>query len=352
MNINLRSINFGRRYIQLKGPIKQRIDVRDIVVTLVLLGAIFIIAILALMAGTFQLSIQDIFAVFIGQETGMPRTVIIEWRLPRVIAAIIFGAGLAVSGAIFQSLTRNPLGSPDIIGFTAGSYTGALIALLIFGSTSYIGTAIGALIGGFATAMIIYLFAFRKGALGFRLIIVGIAISAILGSINSMLLLRSKAEVALTAAAWGVGSLNGMNWEQAIPAMIFVLILLVFAGILNRPLRQMELGEDTARSHGIQIERSQLLLILVAVGLTAAPTAVMGPISFIALVAPQIVLRFTKSAGSFIPVATMGALLLIGSDMIAQRIIPDIILPVGVVTLSVGGIYLVWLLFHQARSTS
>jgi iron complex transport system permease protein len=331
---------------------KLRIDVKDIMVTLILLGATFIIAVFSLMAGSLQLSMQDIFTVFIGQETGMPRTVIIEWRLPRIIAAIIFGAGLAVSGAIFQSLTRNPLGSPDIIGFTSGSYTGALISLLVFGSTSYVGTAMGALIGGFTTAIIIYLFAFRKGALGFRLIIVGIAISAILGSVNSMLLLKSNAEVALTAAAWGVGSLNGVNWEQIIPAMILVLLLLAFASMLNRPLREMELGEDTAKSHGVHIERSQLLLILAAVGLTAAPTAVMGPISFVALVAPQIVLRFTKSAGSFLPVAAMGALLLLGADIIAQRIIPNIILPVGVVTLSVGGIYLVWLLFHQARSTS
>jgi iron complex transport system permease protein len=345
-------INFGRRYIRLKGLLKLRIDVRSIAVTAILLGATFAIALFGLMAGTLQLSVHDVFAAFSGEATKMTTTVVVEWRLPRVLAAIIFGAGLAVSGAIFQSLTRNPLGSPDIIGFTSGSYTGALIVMLLFGSTSFIGIAGGALIGGIATAILIYMLAFRKGTQGFRLIIVGIAVSTFLISFNYMLLLRSKAEVAFTAAAWGVGSLNGISWAQALPGMLIVVLLLMCAALMGRPLREMELGEDAAKSHGIRMERSQLTLILIAVVLTAAPTAVMGPVSFVALAAPQVALRFTKSAQSFAPAAAMGAFLLLGADIAAQRSISGMILPVGVVTLSLGGIYLVWILFQQARSAS
>lgn len=261
------------------------------------------------MVGTMTFSLQDVYSALTGQATGMTRTVVVEWRLPRVLSAIVFGAALAVSGAIFQSLTRNPLGSPDIIGFTSGSYTGALVVLLISGSTSFIGVATGALVGGFITAVVIYILAFRNGTQGFRLIIVGIAISAILGSVNSMLLLRSKAEVALTAAAWGVGSLNGIDWRHAFPAILLVLCFLIGAGIMNRPLREMELGGDAAKSHGVPLERTQLVLILVAVGLTAIPTAVMGPVTFVALAAPQIAQRFTKSAESLVPAAAMGAFL-------------------------------------------
>ena len=348
----MRPINFGRRYMRLKGPVKLRIDVRSLIVTAILLGATIAIGVFALMVGTLNISISEVFSALFGQATGMTRTVVVEWRLPRVLGAIIFGAGLSVSGAIFQSITRNPLGSPDIIGFSAGSYTGVLIVLLVFGSTSFTGVATGALVGGFTTAILIYLLAFRGGTQGFRLIIVGIAISAILGSINSMLLLQSEAEAALTAAAWGVGSLNGIDWEHVLPASILVLFLLTFAVFMNRPLRGMELGQDAAKSHGVRIERSQLLLILVAVALTAVPTAVMGPVSFVALAAPQIAKRFTKSEESLVPAAAMGAFLLMGADVFAQRIIPGMILPVGVVTLSLGGIYLVWLLFHQARSGS
>lgn len=345
-------INFGRRYIRLKGLIKLRIDARSLVVTAVLLGATLVIACFGLMIGTLRLSVHEVFAALSGDAAKMTRTIVVEWRLPRVLAAMIFGAGLAVSGSIFQSLTRNPLGSPDIIGFTSGSYTGALIAMLIAGSTSFIGIAAGALIGGLATAVLIYLLAFRKGTQGFRLIIVGVATSTILSSVNSVLLLRSKAEVALTAAAWGVGSLNGISWAQSIPAMVAVVVLLLIAAVMARPLRAMELGEDAAKAHGIRSERTRLVLILIAVVLTAAPTAVMGPVSFVALAAPQIALRFTKSAQSFAPVAAMGAFLMLGADMVAQRIVPGTIFPVGVVTLSLGGLYLVGVLFRQARSSS
>lgn len=346
----MRPIDFGRRYVRINGPIKMRIDVRSLIITVILLLLTFVLVMFALMVGTLQLSIQEVFSALFGQATGMKRTVVIEWRLPRILAAIVFGAGLAVSGMIFQSITRNPLGSPDIIGFTAGSYTGALVAMLVTGATSYISIAIGALIGGFATAILIYLLALRKGTQGFRLIIVGIAISAILGSANSMLLLKSDAEVALSAAAWGVGSLNGIDWGQVIPSIIAVILLLICAWVMNRPLGEMELGSDAAKSHGVRMERDQLLLILVAVALTAAPTAVMGPISFVALVAPQIALRLTKSAGSLLPIAAMGSFLLLGADVLAQRIIPGSIFPVGVVTLSLGGIYLIYLLYHQART--
>lgn len=348
----MRSIDFGRRYIRIKGLVNMRIDVRNVIVIAILLGVIIVLSFYALMAGSFQLSYQDVISALMGKASGMTRTVVIEWRLPRILAAIIFGSGLAVSGAIFQSITRNPLGSPDIIGFTSGSYTGALIVILVSKSTSYMSIASGALIGGFVTAILIYLLAFRKGTQGFRLIIVGIAISAMLSSINSMLLLRSDSEVALTAATWGVGSLNGVDWQQSTLAMILVVLLIICAGIMNRPLRAMELGEDTAKSHGVRMEPSQLILILLAVVLTAAPTAIMGPVTFVALAAPQIVQRFTKSAESLVPAAMMGAFLLLGADILAQRIFPGMILPVGVVTLSLGGIYLVWLLFHQARSAS
>ncbi|QHW33630.1 iron chelate uptake ABC transporter family permease subunit [Paenibacillus rhizovicinus] len=343
-------INYGRRYIRIRGLFNLRIDARSFTVTVILLGAAVALGIFGLMIGTMRLSVHEVFAALSGDAAKMTRTIVVDWRLPRVLAALVFGAGLAVSGSIFQSLTRNPLGSPDIIGFTSGSYTGALVAMLIVGSTSFIGIAAGALIGGLATAVLIYLLAFRKGTHGFRLIIVGVAASTILSSVNSVLLLRSKAEVALTAAAWGVGSLNGINWTELLPAMLIVIVLLFAAAVMGRPLRALELGEDAAKAHGIRVERSRIALIAIAVVLTAAPTAVMGPVSFVALAAPQIAIRFTKSAQSFAPVAAMGAFLLLGADIAAQRVVPGTILPVGVVTLSLGGLYLIAVLFKQARS--
>lgn len=343
-------IDFGRKYVRLRGPVKLRLDVRSMTVTAIFLAVVIAISLFSLMVGTYKVSMAEVFSALFGDMTGFKRTVVIDWRLPRVLAAIVFGAGLAVSGSIFQSITRNPLGSPDILGFSTGSYTGALIVMLVIKSMSFTSIAIGALIGGFATALIIYLFAFRKGTQGFRLIIAGIAISTVLGSINSMLLLQSKAEVALTAGAWGVGSLNGVEWNHVLPAIVLVLVLLIFAMIMNRPLREMELGKDAAKSHGVHFERTQLLLIVIAVALTASTTAIMGPVSFVALAAPQIALRFTNIAESLAPTATVGAFILLSADVLAQRVISETILPVGVLTLSLGGLYLTWLLFHQARS--
>src|SRR5690625_699098 len=232
----MRHIDFGRHYVQLKGPLKWRIDVRNIVVTIILLVAIIMVGIFALTMGSMELSVQEVLTALAGQAAGAANTIVVEWRLPRVIAAIIFGAGLAVSGSIFQSLTRNPLGSPDIIGFSSGSYTGALLVMLGTGSASYLGVAAGALAGGFVAAILIYLLAVRKGTQGFRLIIVGIAISTILGSVNSMLLLRNDAEVAVNAAAWRIGSLNGIDLKHVVPGTIFVIFLLFCAWMMNRPL--------------------------------------------------------------------------------------------------------------------
>lgn len=345
----MEKIHFGRKYIRLSKPIAVRIDVRSIVVSLILCGVLVVALLFALMFGTLQLSVIEVVQALIGNKTGMTRTVVIEWRLPRVLAAIVFGGSLAVSGAIFQSLTRNPLGSPDIIGFTTGSYTGALLSMLMIGTTSFIKIATGALLGGFVTASFIYMLAFKGGTQGFRLIIVGIAISALLGSVNSLLLLKSKAEVALTAAAWGVGSLNGVTWEQVTFAMALALLLLLFSWTMNRPLTMMELGKDASQSLGIRMERTQIILIGLAVALTAVPTAVMGPVAFVALSAPQIANRLTKTTARLIPVALTGATLLLCADIIAQHMLLDKILPVGVITLSLGGIYLVALLFKQAR---
>lgn len=343
-------MHFGRKYIRLKRPITMRIDVRSMMITVIFLITITLIALFALMFGTLQLSIAEVFSALIGELTGFKRTVVFEWRLPRILAAIFFGAGLAVSGAIFQSITRNPLASPDILGFTAGSYTGALIVMLVMGSMSFPAIATGALVGGFVTAVLIYLFAFRKGIQSFRLIIVGIAISTVLSSFNSILLLQSEAEVALTAGAWGVGSLNEVTWNHVLPAILIVWVFLLFAFIMNRPLREMELGKDVSKSHGVPFERTQRILIFIAVALTATATAVMGPVAFVALAAPQIALRMTKAATSLAPTATVGAFVLLSADVLAQHFVPGIILPVGVLTLSIGGLYLVWLLFYQARS--
>ncbi|AYD04584.1 iron chelate uptake ABC transporter family permease subunit [Neorhizobium sp. NCHU2750] len=286
-----------------------------------------------------------------GQDAGngnVIRMVVVEWRLPRVALAFLLGACLGMSGAIFQSLTRNPLGSPDIIGFSAGSYTGALIVILLF-SGGYYETAAGALVGGIATASLVYLLAWRRGVQGFRLIIVGIGVAAMLGAFNAWMIREADLQVAMSAAIWGAGSLNGLGIEQLIPVMIAVVILVPATLLFGRPLHQLEMGDDVARASGVDVSRARLILMTLGVALTAIVTAAAGPISFIALVAPQIARRLARSTGPMLGTsALMGGFLLLIADWTAQHAF-GVQLPVGVMTVSIGGLYFLFLLLREGR---
>jgi iron complex transport system permease protein len=318
------------------------------VVCLALAVVVFGLALLSLTTGSYPISVGQVASALTGGETGLVHDIVVEWRLPRVVAAVVFGAALGVSGAMFQSLTRNPLASPDVIGFSSGSYTGALIVIILIDG-SYLHVAGGALLGGIAAAMLVYVLAWRRGVQGFRLIVVGIGVSAMLTSLNSWMILGAELDVALSAASWGAGSLNGVSWDQVAIGGAFSAVLLVLAGMLSRPMRQMELGDDTAAALGVSIVPARLGLVVVGVALTATVTAASGPIAFIALAAPQIARRLARTAGiTLMPAAFVGALLLLAADFVAQHVAPTP-LPVGLITVMIGGSYLGWLLFTEAR---
>lgn len=345
-------VAFGRRVVVLRlfgERLSLRFDLRMLAVTGVLLAVAVGVAVLTLASGEFRISVPDVFGALFGEASAKVRMVVVEWRLPRTALALIMGAALGVSGAIFQSLTRNPLGSPDIIGFDAGAYTGALVVIILLKGGFY-AVAGGALAGGILTALAVYFLAWRGGVQGFRLIIVGIGVSAMLTSFNTYMLLKADLRVAMAAATWGVGSLNGLSLERLWQVVLVLAVLLPAAALMSRPMRQLELGDDAARALGVAAERTRLGLLVLGVALTATVTATAGPIAFVALAAPQIARRLTGAAGVvLLPSAAMGALLLTTSDFLAQRAFAPTQLPVGVVTICVGGLYFAWLLMREAR---
>ncbi|GAA4204376.1 iron-enterobactin ABC transporter permease [Streptosporangium oxazolinicum] len=349
MSTHIPRVDFGRRVLVLRHRrIAVRLQWRSVVVCAVLAVAVAGTAVLALMTGSYQLSPGQVLSALTGRETGIVHDVVVEWRLPRVAAALVFGAALGVSGALFQSLLRNPLADPGVIGFSQGSYTGALIVILVVDGT-YVQLVGGALLGGMATAVAVYVLAHRRGVQGFRLIVVGIGVSAMLGSLNTWLILKADLDQAMSAAAWGAGSLNGVSWDRVVIGGACIAVLLLPAGMLSRPMRQMELGDDAAASQGVRVSPARLGLILVGVALTATVTAASGPIVFISLVAPQIGRRLARTAGiTLAPAAFVGALLCLASDYLAQHVAPTP-LPVGVITVVLGGGYLGYLLFTEAR---
>lgn len=344
------TVDFGRRTILFRrAGLALRWDLRAAVVCGILGLAVLVVAVAGVATGDFPLGPGKLWGALIDRPgSGFDRIVVVEWRMPRVLAAIVFGAALAVSGAVFQSLTRNPLASPDVIGFSTGSYTGALVVIIVMGGT-YLQTAAGALVGGILTAAAVYLLAWRGGVQGFRLIIVGIGVGAMLASLNTWLILTADLDLAMNAAAWGAGSLAGTTWEQVLLGALVVTVLLAALGVFVRGLRQLELGDDAARATGVRAEHVRVWTVIVGVALTATVTAAAGPIAFVSLAAPQIARRIVRSAGiTVVPAAFTGALLLVVADYAAQHLLPTA-LPVGVVTVVFGGGYLVWLLVHEMR---
>jgi iron complex transport system permease protein len=324
-----------------------RVDVRATAVCAALSLVIAVVGVISLTTGDYHIPVPGVLRALFGNGNAADEFIVTSLRLPRVLTALLVGAALGTSGAIFQSVSRNPLGSPDIVGFTTGAATGALIEILVVGGGAT-QVAAGAVIGGVGTALVVYLLAMRHGVVGYRLILVGIGLAAMLESANAYLLTRAKITDAQAAAVWLAGSLNGRGWDQVRLTGIAVAVLLPLATWLGRDLRMLELGDDVGRALGVRAERTRLIAVIVGVGLAAVATAATGPIAFVALTAPQLVRRLTNASGpNIVASAFMGAALLATCDVVAQRVFAPRQLPVGVATGAVGGLYLAWLLRRE-----
>lgn len=265
------------------------------------------------------------------------------------MTGVCVGAALGVAGAVFQSLSRNALGSPDIIGFVSGAAAGAVVQITTFGG-GLLAISLSAVAGGTVTAALVYVLAFRDRATGgYRLILVGIGVGAMLSALNSLLLTRSPDETALSAELWLTGSLNARTWGQATPVSLAVALLLPLLLLAAGRVNALELGEDTATQLGVPAETTRRTMMVIGVGLTAMAVAAAGPISFVALAAPHIARRLTRSPQApLVTAGYIGSALLLGADVAAQRLPLQLTLPVGLVTSLIGGVYLLVLL---ARST-
>ncbi|MGP9537362.1 FecCD family ABC transporter permease [Brachybacterium sp. AOP43-C2-M15] len=348
-----RRVDVGYASTTLRTPfLSQRIPHLLALVSLALLTGAVLVAVLAITVGDYPLTLGDVTGALTGGAERFHRVIVLEWRAPVALAAVVFGALLGIGGAIFQSLTRNPLGSPDVIGFDAGSYTAVVVTILLVGSTSYWTVAAAAILGGLATALAVYLLAHRQGIQGFRLIIVGIGVSALLGSINTYLITRADLADAMTVGFWGAGSITRVSWASMLPSLAIAAVIVLAAGLLHPSLRALELGDDAAITQGTRPHRARLALLVTGVATVALVTAAAGPIGFIALVAPQLARRVTRSPGvSLLSSAAMGAALLTAAHLlsllIAQAYRP---VPVGLITVCLGGVYLIRLLVRESRA--
>ncbi|GAA3628115.1 iron chelate uptake ABC transporter family permease subunit [Kineosporia mesophila] len=328
-----------------------RISPRAIVVGTVFALIATTAGIIALTTGDFPIPVADVAATLLGNGDPGTTFVINELRLPRILTGLLVGTALAVSGAIFQSVSGNVLGSPDILGFTSGAATGAITVLLVLHGTTSQAT-LGALLGGAATGAAVYALSYRHGLAGPRLILIGISFQALLASVNSYLITRASLGGAVTAKVWLIGSLDSRSWEQVRPLVIALALLLPLALYLGRSLAYLEMGTDTAKALGIDVERRGLALIAIGTALAAVATAAAGPIGFVALTAAPLARRLTGSSSPpLLTTALAGAALVTVADLAAKQLFSPTQLPVGIATAAIGGIYLATLLVQQRRRT-
>ena len=339
------------------GPLSLVRRPRMVVVSVAMAAVLVLALCLNIGRGDLSLSIGDVTQVLFGGGTRAQRFIVLDVRLPRAVTGLIVGAALGISGALAQSILRNPLASPDLLGITAGA--GALAVGVIVGSTATVtgiyatvGLPIAALIGGVLTAAVVYVLAWRGGAEGYRLVLIGIGANAMLTAVITWLLVDAKIEDAATAQKWLNGSLTDGDWSTLLPVAVGLLVAGGFALRSVTTLGALRLGEDKARSLGVRLQAGQGSLLLAAVVLAAVATSAAGPVGFVALAAPQIARRVLRSPGEpIIGSALVGAVLVVISDVIARTVLPTP-LPAGIVTSALGGPFLLYLLIRNNRKVS
>jgi iron complex transport system permease protein len=339
------------RSVRIGAGISLRVHLRPVVVAAVLLVVAFALLVVEVGTGDFPIPPGDVARALVGAGDPGVEFIVRELRLPRALCAVLVGIALGISGAIFQSLTRNPLGSPDIIGFQQGASVGALFVITVLAGSGAAVSA-GALAGGALTAIVVFGLAYTRGSSSaYRLILVGIAIGALMLALIDYLLSRARIEEAQEATRWLLGSLNNRGWEDVTPLAIGLALLLPAAAAAGPWLRALELGDDAAYGLGLRVERARFALVALAVALVSITTVAVGPLVFVALTAPQIARRLARTSGPTLTCSALtGAAVVLAADVAAQRLVPGTALPVGVFTGAIGGLYVVWLLTTEWRS--
>ncbi|MFM9629153.1 FecCD family ABC transporter permease [Streptomyces galilaeus] len=318
-------------------------------VTLLLAAATFLVFCLSISVGDFPIGLPNVIATIFGRGEQVDQFVIMDLRMPRALAGLVVGIALGVSGAITQSIARNPLASPDILGITGGASAVAVFLVTVSGGTAAaitesVGVSAAALAGGLGTGLLVYFLAWRRGIDGFRLILIGISVSAVMEAITTWLLVSADIRDVARAQAWLVGSLDNRSWNEVWVALWCSLVLLVVVTGAAFQFKPMHFGDEVAAGLGVRYGRVRAVLLLCAVLLAGVAVSAAGPVPFVALVAPQVAMRLTRSpTPPMVASGLAGSLLLTGADLTARTALP-ISLPVGVVTAAIGGPFLVYLL--------
>lgn len=318
--------------------------------------AALLLVVLGVAIGSTWIDPATVVRSLLGLGTGPDAFIITTLRLPRVLVGALVGLTLGIAGALTQTFTRNPLGTPDIIGVTSGASVGAVAVVVLGGGGAAVGTAVlgggipvAATIGALVAAVAVYGLGWRGGVESYRLVLVGIGISATLDAVTSYLLVRAQITQAAAASQWLVGSLSSTSWTSVWPLLVVAAVAVPIALATSAALGIGQLGDEVATGVGLGVQRHRLLVIALAVVLTAAAVAAAGPIGFVAFVVPQVGLRLARTnRPPLLLSGALGAVLVLGADLVARSAFPWQV-PVGIVTTVIGAPYLIWLLVRHRK---
>ncbi|TQJ03410.1 FecCD family ABC transporter permease [Amycolatopsis cihanbeyliensis] len=346
----------GRRVLRL-GPAAWTFRPRVPALALIGLALLVLVSAVNIGRGSSHIEVLDVLRTLAGGGDRRENGIIFDLRLPRTLTGILVGAALGLSGAIFQTIARNPLASPDILGITWGAGVGA-VGVIVFagyrgqvsGLAAELGVPLAGLAGGMLAALLLYGLSWRRGIDGYRLVLIGIGLSAVGYNLVYWLLTVGDVDDAARATTWIVGSLANVGWEAVGPVALALAVLVPATLICAHTIGGLQFGEETARGLGIRVDAARGTLLLLAACLAAVATAAAGPITFVALATPQIALRLARTErpplfGSLV----LGALLTVAADL-GVRLLPGAYgLPVGVLTAILGAPYLIYLFVRSRR---
>ncbi|MBM7579516.1 FecCD family ABC transporter permease [Jeotgalibacillus terrae] len=347
-------VRFGQ-----KGP-SFLFDIRTAIsigVALIIVIAAFLIS---LGLGEVWVSPLDIVKVFLGMGEPLNELVIREFRLPRVLIALLVGVALAVAGALLQGMVRNPLASPDVIGISGGASVFVVGFLVLFSdsngalSVSIQWLPVAAFLGALIAAVLVYIFSWKNGLSPIRLVLIGIGLSLFANAVTTMLMLIGPIYRASQANIWITGSVNGSTWSQVWILLPWVSLLFLAALLMARHLNLLELGDDISTSMGSIVSKQRILILLISTGLVGGSVAFAGGIGFVGLMAPHLARKLIGSSfGSLIPMsALIGAGLVMLADLMGRLIAAPLEIPAGVFTAAIGAPYFIYLLFKERGKKS
>lgn len=337
------------------GPASGIVRWRQVAVPAGAFAVLLLLSAVSLGRGDFPIGVPDVLRTLVGLGEGAQDFIVLQLRAPRVVVGLLVGLALGVAGALFQTFARNPLASPDTLGITMGASVGAVAAIVLSssgalgGALTGLGIPLAALLGALLVGVLLFLLTWRAGVDGYRLVLIGIALWSVSTALVDWLLTKAAIYDAAAAYVWITGSLNARTWDHALPLAAALAVLLPLALAASRALGVLQFGDDTARGLGVRLETAQAAVVLVAIGCVAFAVSAAGPITFVALVVPQIALRLTGgSRPPLLASGLLGAVLVVGADLMTRTVLPEA-LPVGILTAVLGAPYLLWLLVRGRR---